>query len=759
MFCEKCGAQIKDGSRFCPNCGHMVTRAASERPQPSQQKPQQQQGNLSQQYPNRQKQGGAGAPQNGKPPAAQKKKSHLGAIIAICVVIVIVAGGVIAARMLINSVTERLEMDSQTQTEQVSGWVEESPQGGAAEEGATTGGSTTPTQSDGSGDSWTVLMYLCGSDLESSAGYATYDLMEIQEASIGSNVNMVIEAGGTSRWQNNVYEAGYINRSVCSNGSYDVVDQIRMTNMGSESTFTDFLKWGVQNYPADHYMLLFWDHGGGTVYGVCCDEMFNDDMLTVAEFRDGIKESGIHFDVVGFDTCLMGTYETASALAPYADYMIASEEIISGAGWEYTSWLSWLSSNTGCTGAELGREVCDTYMKACKWYGLDGTATLSCIDLSKMKSLDAAFAKAAEDLAVATTEKSKLQVVAQAANSAEYYGEDIGYNMIDLYGFIDGTGSVISSDRQEALLGAIDDAVVYNVHGRNRAGAHGLSVFYPLYASDTEFDAFREIAPNMSYTQMAAVIAGTYDNYQWPSTTPIEEEEAAPVTENEVDITYNQSITDDGYLRLEIESGLEDIMAVEFELALLMGTPDDFDLIYLGSDNNLYADWDSGIFTDNFNGKWMTIDGCYVCAEIMDSRDGYNLYAIPVKLNGTEMLLRASYDFNTKKYSILDACETMDYEVGAASKARPLQEGDKITFLFVEGGSDSEEAEFIELDTITWHDGIEMVDEDLGDGMFVYNFRIVDVFGSEQSTESVVVDYSNGSIELKSIEDWVYEQM
>jgi len=101
----------------------------------------------------------------------------------------------------------------------------------------------------------------------------------------------------------------------------------------------------------------------------------------------------------------------------------------------------------------------------------------------------------------------------------------------------------------------------------------------------------------------------------------------------------------------------------------------------------------------------------------------------------------------------------MDYEVGAASKARPLQEGDKITFLFVEGGSDSEEAEFIELDTITWHDGIEMVDEDLGDGMFVYNFRIVDVFGSEQSTESVVVDYSNGSIELKSIEDWVYEQM
>ena len=822
MFCSKCGNQLKDGERFCSRCGQPVQPGAKAQnaapmsantPQPGakapgatqspgqpgpgqapgqpgpgqapgQPRPGQAPSSLAQQYPNRSKQaqphpgasrGSAGlAPAYGTASLAPKKKSRIGAVIGIVAAIVIVGVIAFAATSFIKGVAERIEYLLDPQAEQESGWLQNDTgqsgggtgqSGGSTGTGTTPGTGTDPTQgpaqpvtSDGAGDTWTVLVYLCGSDLESQAGYATYDLVEIQEADISDKVNMVLEAGGTARWQNSVFEAGYLNRCVCRDGSYDIVEQPRMASMGSQSTFEDFVAWGTKNYPADHYMLLFWDHGGGTMYGVCNDEMYGTDMLTVAEMRDGLKNSGVHFDVVGFDTCLMGTYETAAALAPYADYMIASEEIISGAGWNYTPWVTWLSSNTGCTGEQLGKQICDTYMSACEWYGMEDTATLSCIDLSAIPALTKAFEESAAELALATTDKRSLQVLAQAANGAEYYGE-VGYNMIDMYDFVQDTGSIQSAAHLEALLGAIDEAVVYEVHGRNRAGAHGLSVFYPLYVTDEEFDEFAKVAPSTSYLQATAVIAGTYDNYQWSQTTPLEEEEAAPVTENEVSISWEQHITDDGYLRMTITDGLENVANVKFELALLLGSYDNFRVIYLGSDNNIYADWDNGIFTDNFNGTWMTIDGCYVCAELMDSRDGYNLYLIPVRLNGTDMFLRASYDFEKDKYTVLDACDTIDEQTGAASKARPLQNGDKVTFLFADSTTQEGASQFIEMGTVTWHDGIEMKDEDLGDGNFAYCFRIEDVFGKTQSTENVVVDYSNGKIVLKSIEDWVSEQM
>lgn len=36
--------------------------------------------------------------------------------------------------------------------------------------------------------------------------------------------------------------------------------------------------------------------------------------------------------MVGFDTCVMGCVEVAQALAPYADYLVASEDLEPGTG-------------------------------------------------------------------------------------------------------------------------------------------------------------------------------------------------------------------------------------------------------------------------------------------------------------------------------------------------------------------------------------------------------------------------------------------
>ena len=58
-----------------------------------------------------------------------------------------------------------------------------------------------------SSDTWTVLVYMCGSDLESEAGLATDNLIELTGSELGNNVNFVIQTGGASKWRNNIITA------------------------------------------------------------------------------------------------------------------------------------------------------------------------------------------------------------------------------------------------------------------------------------------------------------------------------------------------------------------------------------------------------------------------------------------------------------------------------------------------------------------------------------------------------------------------
>ena len=217
-------------------------------------------------------------------------------------------------------------------------------------------------------ETWTVLMYLCGSDLESTptqrgGGQATKNLVELTKANLGQNVKFVVEAGGAKAWQNNVINPRYLSRYTIEDGKMALQDTQPSASMAAESTFADFLKWGTSNFPADHYMLVIWDHGGGSITGVCQDDIYpydsrgQADSLTLPEMRDAMKKSGAKFDVIGFDTCLMATVETAQILSPYAGYMVASEESEPGAGWDYESWPSWLAAHPGTPGEDLGTVI------------------------------------------------------------------------------------------------------------------------------------------------------------------------------------------------------------------------------------------------------------------------------------------------------------------------------------------------------------------------------------------------------------------
>ena len=129
----------------------------------------------------------------------------------------------------------------------------------------------------------TVFIYMCGSNLETKQGLAGKNIDEILTASVGDDVNIVIETGGAATWRSHNIDNNALQRYEVAGGSLNLIESLPNGNMGESETLGNFLKWGMENYPAEHNMLVFWDHGGGSAKGVCFDENYSFDSLSLAE--------------------------------------------------------------------------------------------------------------------------------------------------------------------------------------------------------------------------------------------------------------------------------------------------------------------------------------------------------------------------------------------------------------------------------------------------------------------------------------------
>ena len=171
--------------------------------------------------------------------------------------------------------------------------------------------SETPMGEDGT---WTIFVYLCGSDLESENGMGTDDLTEMMSAEIGDNIRFVVQTGGAYDWYNEDVDKDKLQRFLIQNQKMVEVYSAEAGDMGDTAVLTDFLRWGVKEYPANHMGVILWNHGGGSIEGVCYDENNEEDSLTLPEidaaFYSVAPEMTDRFEFVGFDACLMGTVET-----------------------------------------------------------------------------------------------------------------------------------------------------------------------------------------------------------------------------------------------------------------------------------------------------------------------------------------------------------------------------------------------------------------------------------------------------------------
>jgi hypothetical protein len=337
-------------------------------------------------------------------------------------------------------------------------------------------------------ESWTVLVYVMGdTDLEP---FALEDLTEMATVGSGSGLNIVaLVDRHPSFADDGVLNLGDWEDTKLISVQRDelaVLAEGTELNLGSADTLATFVEQGITSYPADHYALVLWDHGAGWP-GMGPDETDGLDVLDLAEIDDGLTRglgaAGVDkVDLIGFDACLMATYEVASVSAKHADYMVASEELEPGHGWDYRG-LAVLLDNPGATPVDLGQSIIDSFAAQAEVSGTGSDITLSLIDLSKMTGLQSALAELAGPVTADIAAAAPTLGVAQdrALGFGRNADPDLAANMIDLGSLMIEVGNRDSGLAPEARAvgAALDELVVSQVAGPASAKATGLSIYFP----------------------------------------------------------------------------------------------------------------------------------------------------------------------------------------------------------------------------------------------------------------------------------------
>lgn len=345
---------------------------------------------------------------------------------------------------------------------------------------------------------YTVMIYMIGSNLESAGGNATLDLAEMQEAGLDySRTNLLVYTGGSMRWNSDVP----CDRNCVLDLSRDSADRIvasteKNADMGAPDALAEFVNFAAENYPADHYALFFWDHGGGPLWGYGSDELFGGDGLLLYELNEALQKTpfvkGEKLDLIGFDACLMGNLETMFAVQGTAEYFIGSEDLEPGAGWDY-HFLSLLNETDDPV--EIGKGILsgfEQYYTSKKTENFNPDLTLVMTDLKQISKVSVALNSLAEVLSSTLSSEDGFHRLAASRVDARSFGAlDNGEESAFYYDLVDvrslamslaegGGGTVTGSDVTEkvnALTAALDSFIVdfYS----NLEDAYGISVYFP----------------------------------------------------------------------------------------------------------------------------------------------------------------------------------------------------------------------------------------------------------------------------------------
>lgn len=369
---------------------------------------------------------------------------------------------------------------------------------------------------DGALADWTVLVYMAAdNNLEQAA---LLDINEMEAAGSSDRVHVLVQidraAGESAAWGDWTDTRRY--RILGDADPATITAEPLLTlgeqNMGDPAVLADFIRWGVSNYPANHYALILWNHGMGW-HGFAFDNDTADygapDHLDLADLEGALAAAGVGpFDIVAFDACLMGQLDVLQVLRPYAQYAVASAELTPGLGWNYESLLRALYARPQMDGRTLAAQMVENFISHYTAVAKEDFVTLAAIDLAQLPAL----AYQVEQLAAALAQEPTFvaSAIGDARSGAEtfarVYPEEVDrFAAVDLHHF----ASILaqrSPDEAvklaaEGVMTAVSNAILANGRGAGFKNSQGISVYFPrraefydaLYGSVTglpNWDAF-----------------------------------------------------------------------------------------------------------------------------------------------------------------------------------------------------------------------------------------------------------------------------
>lgn len=357
-------------------------------------------------------------------------------------------------------------------------------------------------------DEVTVMIYMIGTDLESQYGMATKDIYEMLYGKTSDNINIILQTGGCSDWNNSLFSNRTVERWAINSQNFSRLKEAGRVSMTDPGTLSDFIRYTADNFPANRYILILWDHGGGSETGYGYDENYpNSGSMSPNLISYALKNAGVKFDFIGFDACLMANLETALAVEPYADYLIASEETEPGTGWYYTNWIKMLDENTSTPTLQVAKTIIDDYVNESKRSDSRSEITQSVIDLGELvysiKKPFAQFSKSTVDV----LNSSNYQSIATARSNTKEFSKDSYLDQVDLIDLANNFNVDGSAELVKALKSAIKYNKTYNI-----TNSYGLSVYFP-YSSLSKVNNMIEIYDDINMDENYTSVVKSFATY------------------------------------------------------------------------------------------------------------------------------------------------------------------------------------------------------------------------------------------------------
>jgi hypothetical protein len=341
---------------------------------------------------------------------------------------------------------------------------------------------------------WTVLVFMnADNDLEP---YLIEDLNEMELAGSTKDVNIVVQMD-----RHPSYDA--------SNGDWKGARRYRVeknidgqlvgsrllqdmgeVNMGSQEALRDFLMWGLENFPAERFLVVMSGHGDGWT-GISQDFSDGNSRLSagsvVASLSTFVAARGAPVDVLEFDVCYWAMLETDWGLRELASFIVGSEDIDPSPGQSYGTYLGELTARPAMTARELALEAVSSfsagYAEGMSSPEDNETFTQSAVDTARLGALAGSLDRFSSLLEGNITEF--VHAITAARQAARHFGKPEYVDLYDLARLLrqNSTSDHLNASA-DAVLDGVLQAVVSEFHGQKRAGAHGISIYFPAYSYD-----------------------------------------------------------------------------------------------------------------------------------------------------------------------------------------------------------------------------------------------------------------------------------